>query len=195
MSDGVSLREFGRLVGVSGEAVRKAIKTGRIPAELVGEHRLSSGRVVPIIKDASAAAAAFGGNTNPIHRQDRGRISERVKTAKSTARESIASEIEGFSLPGAVDHRKVIPKLQESLALKEYFKAKCAELEYEEKLGKLVDAEAFRTKFATLVTSARTRLLAVPSKAKHRIPHLSVDEVGVLTGLIREALEEIADGR
>src|SRR5688500_11144671 len=83
MAEGVSLREFGRLVGVSGEAVRKAIKTGRIPAHLVGEVELSSGRKVPIISDVAAARAAFAGNTNPVHRQSSHRISTGKKAASA----------------------------------------------------------------------------------------------------------------
>jgi phage terminase Nu1 subunit (DNA packaging protein) len=40
----------------------------------------------------------------------------------------------------------------------------------------------------------RTRLLGVPSAAKQRIPHLEIEEVEVLTLLVREALEELAAG-
>ena len=40
----------------------------------------------------------------------------------------------------------------------------------------------------------RTRMLGVPSTAKQRIPHLEVEEVELITTLIREALDELAAG-
>jgi phage terminase Nu1 subunit (DNA packaging protein) len=44
------------------------------------------------------------------------------------------------------------------------------------------------------VNITRNRLLGVPSAAKQRIPHLELEEVELLTLLIREALEELAAG-
>jgi phage terminase Nu1 subunit (DNA packaging protein) len=44
------------------------------------------------------------------------------------------------------------------------------------------------------VNITRTRLLGVPSTAKQRIPHLEIEEVELLTTLIREALDELAAG-
>src|SRR5687768_15846925 len=55
----LSLSDFAKKVGVSRPAVAKAISSGRIPAELVGETELSTGRRVPIILDPVAARAAF----------------------------------------------------------------------------------------------------------------------------------------
>jgi phage terminase Nu1 subunit (DNA packaging protein) len=212
MSEGVSLREFGRLVGVSGEAIRKAIKTGRIPAHLVGEAELSSGRKVPIIRDADGARVAFTGNTNPVHRQDGARISAGKRSAKAAARGDAAAaehhrqalsdtppvpapaqRADSGVLPAITDG--VLPSITESRQVTEAYKARLTRLEFEEKSGKLVDADEFRTKFTTMVATARTRLLGVPSKAKGRIPHLTVDEISVLAELRRDALEEAAGAR
>lgn len=181
---GVGLREFGRQLGVSGEAIRKAIKTGRIPASMVGEKKLSSGRGVPTISDPDGARAAFERNTSPNHRQGP-KISEGRKRAalESAPPPDAAREIEGE-----------MPSITASRQITEAYKAKMARLEYEEAAGQLVNAEEFKTKFATTVTTARTRLLGVPSKAKGRIPHLAVDEIAIIDELIREALEDIAGG-
>jgi phage terminase Nu1 subunit (DNA packaging protein) len=73
-----------------------------------------------------------------------------------------------------------------------FFKAKLAELEFDEKSGKLVSAEDARAKWVELVTLSKTKLLALPSKIKARIPSLSPADVGVIDELIREALEELA---
>lgn len=59
---------------------------------------------------------------------------------------------------------------------------------------RLVDAEAVRGRFVGMVTAAKNRLLAVPSKAKSRIPTLTVADVEVLEALVAEALEELARG-
>ncbi|SDQ64004.1 Phage DNA packaging protein, Nu1 subunit of terminase [Pseudoxanthomonas sp. CF385] len=68
------------------------------------------------------------------------------------------------------------------------------ELEIQRERGRLVDAEAIKVAYVTLVTQARNRLLAVPGAAKGHMPHLTVDEVEMLEGLIAAALEEVADG-
>ena len=48
--------------------------------------------------------------------------------------------------------------------------------------------------WAAAVNITRTKLLGIPSVAKQRIPHLELEEVELLTSLIREALEELAAG-
>jgi len=68
------------------------------------------------------------------------------------------------------------------------------ELEIQRERGQLVDAEAIKVAYVTIVTQARNRLLAVPGAAKGHLPHLTVDEVEMLEGLIAAALEEVADG-
>lgn len=60
--------------------------------------------------------------------------------------------------------------------------------------GELVNAEQVKAGFVGLVTQARNRLLGVPSKAKARIPTLSVRDVEALEDLIAEALNGLANG-
>jgi phage terminase Nu1 subunit (DNA packaging protein) len=86
-----------------------------------------------------------------------------------------------------------IPDIATSKAIVEAFKAKLIQLEFDERSAKLVDATEFRTRFSTMVATARTRLLGVASKAKGRIPHLTINEIEVLTKLIREALEGLPE--
>lgn len=69
------------------------------------------------------------------------------------------------------------------------------ELELAVRRGQLVDAQDVRQRFAQLVTAAKTKLLGLPSAAKGRIPTLTVRDVDALDDLVRQALEELADGR
>jgi phage terminase Nu1 subunit (DNA packaging protein) len=60
--------------------------------------------------------------------------------------------------------------------------------------GSLVDAEAVRIGYVSLVTAARNRLLGVPSEAKQRIPHLTIEEIETIEDLVGRALQDVADG-
>jgi hypothetical protein len=84
------------------------------------------------------------------------------------------------------------PDYSESRARSEFEKANLLELERKQKEGLLLPREDVERAQAAALAISKTRLLGVPSTAKQRIPHLSLDEVEILTGLIREALEELA---
>jgi len=168
MKTKATMSQMARVLGVSATAVRKAIQTGRIPSTLVGERELSTGRSVPVILDAQAAAAAFSGR----------------QPAMSASRADVRQREQA---PTAV------PSLAESREAREHYRAQIAKLEFEERAGKLVDAEEFRDRFATMIVTVRTRLLGVPSKAKGRIQHLTVGEIEVLDELIREALDSVPE--
>lgn len=182
-SAGIS--EFAKLLGVTHSAVHKAIQNGRIPAHLVGT-RNYRGRTVAFITDAEAAKVEFLKNTDPVRRTDGARISAGKRAANAELRCEVGKPT--ANLPG---NDNDIPSIAESRAITEAYKAKITKLEYERELGRLVDAEEFKIRFSTMVVAARARLLGVPSKAKGRIPHLTIDDVGVLTELVREALEDL----
>jgi phage terminase Nu1 subunit (DNA packaging protein) len=65
------------------------------------------------------------------------------------------------------------------------------ELEYARKKRLVVPAKEVDLRWSGLVVAARTKLLGLPSRAKGRLPHLTVADLGVLEALIREALEEL----
>jgi phage terminase Nu1 subunit (DNA packaging protein) len=90
--------------------------------------------------------------------------------------------------------RDDLPDYNESRARSEYEKANLLELERKQKEGQLLRREDVQQAWAAAVNITRTKLLGIPSVAKQRIPHLDLEEVEVLTGLLREALEELAAG-
>lgn len=191
MSQSMGLREFGRWIGVSGEAVRKAIISGRIPASLVGTTTQSTGRKRPVISDPERARAAFGANTDPAFQRDNAKIASGRKAAARG--EAPAPDMPAFGSPPPAAGSRA-PSIVESRAISEAYKARLAKLEYEEKSGKLVNGAEVKIKMAGMVVAARNRLLGLPSKAKGRIPHLTVDEIAILDELVRESLEDCALG-
>jgi phage terminase Nu1 subunit (DNA packaging protein) len=82
----------------------------------------------------------------------------------------------------------------ESRARSEYEKANLLELQRKTQEGLLLRREDAVQAWNQAVNITRNRLLGVPSTAKQRIPHLEIEEVELLTGLIREALDELAAG-
>lgn len=85
-----------------------------------------------------------------------------------------------------------IPEYNDSRARTEYEKANLLELDRKAKEGLLLYREDVERAQATALNISKTRLLGVPSTAKQRIPHLVLEEVEILTTLIREALDELA---
>ena len=72
-------------------------------------------------------------------------------------------------------------------------RAESIELEIARKKGVLVPAREVELRWSGLVVATRNKLLGIPSRAKQRLPHLSVADLAVLDALIRETLEELAD--
>jgi len=56
-----------------------------------------------------------------------------------------------------------------------------------------VRADEVESAWGSIITSARTRLLAVPSRAKIQMPGLTAEQIEVIEELIREALEELSN--
>jgi len=87
-----------------------------------------------------------------------------------------------------------LPAYNDSRARSEYEKANLLELQRKTQEGLLLRREDVDLAWGQAVNITRTRLLGVPSTAKQRIPHLEIEEVELLTTLIREALDELAAG-
>jgi hypothetical protein len=87
-----------------------------------------------------------------------------------------------------------LPDYTISRARLEYEKANLAELERRAKEKLLLPRDDVEQAWATAANICRSRLLGVPSVAKQRIPHLDLNEIEVLTMLIRDALDELAAG-
>ena len=98
------------------------------------------------------------------------------------------------SPPPRAPEPEELPAYNDSRARSEYEKANLLELQRKTQEGLLLRREDVELAWGGAVNITRTRLLGVPSTAKQRIPHLEIEEVELLTTLIREALDELAAG-
>jgi phage terminase Nu1 subunit (DNA packaging protein) len=73
-------------------------------------------------------------------------------------------------------------------------RAESIELETARRKGALVPARKVELRWSAHVVAVRTAMLAIPSRYKQRVPHATTADLDILDKLIREALEELADG-
>lgn len=194
MAEGLSLREFGSQIGVSGEAVRKAIATGKIPRECVGEKTLRSGKKQPLILHPDRAADHWGRNRDPNQVRDKATLSRAAQQAWSRRRGEEPDDEDDAPPPPSAGLRagSSLPDINESKRREAAAKAQMAVLDLKERQGELVNAHQLKAKLVQMITSSKTRLLAVPTKAKARIHTLTMEDIETLEELIVEALEELA---
>lgn len=91
----------------------------------------------------------------------------------------------------SVDPFPHLPTVAQSSREREMYRARRERIAFEEAEGKLVNAELIRLAMVEMITKAKTTLMGVPSKAKSRIPALTVADIETLEGLIEAALKEI----
>lgn len=70
--------------------------------------------------------------------------------------------------------------------------ADLAELRVAQERGELVAVRPLQVAMATMVTTVRNRILAVPPTARGQLPHLSVDDIETLEDMLAEALTELS---
>ena len=71
-------------------------------------------------------------------------------------------------------------------------KAELLELERKQKEDSLVPMKEVQQKWTEVITTARTKLLGISSKAKQRLPDLDTNAVSCIDDIVREALEELS---
>jgi phage terminase Nu1 subunit (DNA packaging protein) len=96
---------------------------------------------------------------------------------------------------GAAPRRRLAPTIAE--ARRRVLDAQAAKLELERalKARELVPVRDVREAWAAVLGVIRTGVLALPTRARQALPHLTVADVAVLERLVREVLEELATAR
>lgn len=170
----VTVAEFAKIKGVSATAVHKAIASGRLVNCLITDPRYKKPRIDPVV-----AAQEWEKNTDHNKRHTGGDI--RPQPERAPAFEKAPGNPGGQVAPTA---KQII----------ENYKARLLKLDHDKRAGLLVDAQKVKEEWYKLVTEAKTKILALPSKAKANLPHLSPADVSVIDRLCREALEDLANG-
>lgn len=84
------------------------------------------------------------------------------------------------------------PEYAESRARREAAEAALAEIELDEKRGELVRAREVDARLVGEYARAKTKILAVPSKARQRDPAFTAEQLALLGALLREVLDDLA---
>ena len=166
MSEGrLSIRGYARHRGVSHTAVRKALSTGRIHAD-------AKGTIDPSLADEEWASStnlskprnSVIGDPQPAaprprpQPQSSHRAPERVRYAPEPAHPEPGSP----NASGGAG--RLVGSYADSRAARELFLARLAKLEFEERSGKLVDADKVRAQTFALGRRLRDAILAMPDR-------------------------------
>ena len=150
----LSVRGYARLRGVTHVAVLKAIQAGRIT--------LVDGKI-----DRKRADAEWKTNTDPAQQRTKHRrkAPDKAQTNGHDAPEAAPN--------GAQQVPSDTASYAASRAQREIYLARLAELEYEVKKGKLVDADDVRARIFKIARTARDLLLGVPDRLAPRLAGVS----------------------
>lgn len=174
----ITQAEFARLKGVSQTAVKKAIDTGRLSESLV--HGMGKkARLNPIL-----AAQEWEKNTDHSRRT----VGEDIRPPK----ESLEKIFEKADEEAKQD--RVNSPLNSSRAVREAYMARLAKLAYEEKSGKLIDAEEVKSAGFKLGRTIREGLLNIPDRLSSELAGVT-DPAKIhimLTQEITKALEVLS---
>lgn len=150
MAKTVSLREFGRQSGVSGEAVRKAIASGRLSRSVVYD---AKGR--PTV-DPALAASEWESQTHPTKGGKRGQADEAPPPVTPTD--------DPRPTPGGA-----AATFAQSRAIKEAYLARLAKLEFEEKSAALVKADMVKNEAFKVARLVRDAMLNIPDRVSSEL--------------------------
>ena len=183
---GLSIRAYAQHRGVSHTAVAKAIKSGRICLE-------PDGKI-----DPAKADAQWERNTLPSQRLNSRAAKPAAKGETPPVSTPVSTSAKREQQPPLETGRTTAPDYQTSRAIREAYAARLAKLEYEERTGKLLNADEVKVKYFNLARQLRDRLLQIPRRLSPQIVAAVVaqpDQRAVETMIedaIREALEELS---
>jgi hypothetical protein len=153
---GLSIRGYARHRGVSHAAVQKALATGRITAG-------QDGRIDPAVADQEWATSTDLSKPRnsvtgiPKKRRVSGAPSDPLGTPG--LEDGVASQ-----QPGDASAPRLISSYAASRAAREAYLARLAKLEFEERSGKLVDADQVRAQIYGLGRRLRDAFLSMPDR-------------------------------
>lgn len=85
-----------------------------------------------------------------------------------------------------------LPDYNESRARAEFERANILEMDRRQREGELLLKSDVEKAWSDAISASKVKLLAIPTMVKQRIPHLDLEEVNIITDLVREALEDLS---
>lgn len=194
----VSIREAARRLGVSDAAVRKAIKAGRVtlgPATDSGGPQLEwpKAREQYVNNSDTSRRSHVGSQGGARRKNDKPEVELPTSDRLDELPEVAGNAAAAGNAAGPKSGRG--GQYNQARAAREVYQAKLAKLEYEQKIGKLVDADEVAAKWSKLITAAKTRILGIPAECKSRQADLPLAVIAVIDNVCREVLEDLANGR
>jgi phage terminase Nu1 subunit (DNA packaging protein) len=128
---------------------------------------------------------------------DAQREARSANAAKATEARKAAAEarrVDAAITAAAAVAAAGIPPIAVSEARLMAAKAEIAELDAAERRGELIAVDKARADVDDLISTARTKILGVPSRLAQRDRTITPAQVELVEALIREALSELADG-
>lgn len=164
----MSLRAYAKHRGVTPMAVSLAVKDGRLVRCVARD-----AHGAPKITDAALADQEWDANTD---------ANKRMAAAGGD--------------PAALGEADagVGPSLAHENARHKKAQADLAELKFAEAAALLLPASTVERRLVDVFASCKAHLLALPSRAKQTLPHLTVADLDALDRIVREALTELAEG-
>ena len=173
MTDGsITLTEFARMRGVSTEAVSKAVRVGRL-SKAVTWSKANKPRLIPELAEQEWAA-----NTDSAQ--------QRVRAVPPPK----APEPEVEQTAG----EQRTATFQQARTLREAYMARLAKLEYEEKTGSLIRADAVKNEAFRIARVVRDGILNIPDRIAGDLA-AETDQFAIhqkLTAELRKALEGLS---
>lgn len=166
------------LPGGSVVAVQAAIKSGRLRDSLTHD---DAGR--PKIADPDIADREWERNTAASYRPRTGPTATKAARSSSFPASDLHDQDDGEE-----------PDYNRSRARREAALARMAELELGEREGQLLRAADVSAKLVSVFGAVRVRVLGTPAKIRQLIPGLDDADMRTINAILREALEDLADG-
>lgn len=186
----ISCRAYAKHRGVTPMAVSVAISSGRLSPPAVV--RDENGQ--PKIADVALADAQWARNTDPVRAANalmQGTTAGPPMPVLVSPPRSAAPP-----LPARVVSAPPVDDLESAASATERLKsaqADLAELKRDTARGELVLAKDVERRLVAVFSACKTRLLAIPSRARQALPHLTNADVLEVEKLVREALEELVE--
>lgn len=194
MSELIAIREAARRLGVSDTAVRKAIAAGRV--KVAGQHE-TNGRPLLAWPECERDWNANSDASKRTHAGSQGS----PRREKYAAGPPVAPVTPGAAASPPADAGPPLPELDpeggvvihDSMTLNEaktahaIYAARQARLEYEESVGKLIEADQVKAKAFRMARSARDALLTLPDRLAPVLA--SETDVRVVHQLLLEDIE------